>query len=84
MSISAADSPSIRTLIAQVGSIAEVDIRTQDRLSEDLRIDSLDMAALLLDIEQFYGVVVDGPTVQLISTVGQLEALVGKSLGGRP
>jgi acyl carrier protein len=51
-------------------------IQPQERLTEDLRIDSLAMAALLLDIEDAFGVVIDADALSRIETVADMEKAV--------
>lgn len=66
----------VRRLVAEACAVNPQEIGTHDRLVEDLRIDSLEMAALLLAIDQALGVSLDATSVHRVSTVAQLEAAV--------
>lgn len=67
----------VRPLIALVtGSIAVADIRHGDRLVEDLGMDSLEVADLLVAIEERFDVVISAEVLAGARTVGELEATV--------
>lgn len=67
----------LRPLIAAVtGSVAVADIRPGDRLVEDLDLDSLEMADLLVAIEECTGVVITGEALAGVRTVAELESAV--------
>ena len=69
----------VRPLIALVtGSIAAADIRRGDRLVEDLGMDSLEIADLLVTIEEQFDVVISADTLAGARTVAELEAAVGR------
>jgi acyl carrier protein len=53
-------------------------VRTHERLVEDLGIDSLDMADLLVGIENNLGVVIDAEALASIQTVMHLEDAVAE------
>lgn len=75
------DPPShdVRPLIAVVtGSIAAADIRRGDRLVEDLGMDSLEVADLLVAIEEQFDVVISAETLGGARTVAELEDAVGR------
>lgn len=62
-------------LIAQVANACgrgPETIQASDRLVQDLRLDSLELAGLLLDIEKEHGVSLDASTVQSLVTVAHL------------
>ena len=64
-------------MIATVtGSVAAMDIHRGDRLVEDLCMDSLEIADLLVTIEERFGVVVTAHALAGSRTVGDLEAAV--------
>jgi len=50
------------------------------RLHEDLGVDSLDMAGLLIDIEKHFGVVLTAHMLASISTVSELTDAVERLL----
>lgn len=67
----------VRQLIAVVtGSVAAMDIHRGDRLVEDLGMDSLEVADLLVAIEERFGVVISADALAGSRTVGELEAAV--------
>lgn len=67
----------LRQLIAAVtGTLSAPDISGGDRLHEDVGLDSLEMAELLVGIEGRFGVVVSAPLLATLETVSDLEALV--------
>ena len=69
----------VRPLIAVVtGSIAAADIRRGDRLVEDLGMDSLEVADLLVAIEEQFDVVISADTLGGARTVAELEDAVGR------
>lgn len=73
------DTPSadVRQLIVRVtGSIAAGDISPGDRLLEDLGMDSLEIADLLVAIEERFGVVITADALAGTRTVAELEAAV--------
>ncbi|WP_349985369.1 acyl carrier protein [Stenotrophomonas sp. WHRI 8082] len=69
----------LRPLIAVVtGSVAAADIRPGDRLVEDLGLDSLEIADLLVAIEERTGMVITGEALAGARTVAELESAVGR------
>ncbi|QNR97288.1 acyl carrier protein [Stenotrophomonas sp. 169] len=67
----------LRPLIAVVtGSVAVADIRPGDRLVEDLGLDSLEIADLLVAIEERTGVVITAEALAGARTVAELESAV--------
>jgi len=79
--VSRPDGPThdVRPLIALVtGSIVAADIRRGDRLVEDLGMDSLEIADLLVTIEEQFDVVISADTLAGARTVAELEAAVGR------
>ncbi|KRG76649.1 hypothetical protein ABB28_02295 [Stenotrophomonas chelatiphaga] len=77
--MSGPDTPAsgVRPLIALVtGSIAVADIRHGDRLVEDLGMDSLEIADLLVEIEERFEVVITVDALAGARTVAELEATV--------
>jgi acyl carrier protein len=55
----------------------EVPIRAETRLVDDLAIDSLDLVAIVLGIQEDFDVVIDEDAVQHLSCVGDLADQVG-------
>ncbi|MDR6092757.1 acyl carrier protein [Stenotrophomonas sp. SORGH_AS_0321] len=79
--MSGSDTPAndLRPLIARVtGSIAAADIRGGDRLVEDLGMDSLEIADLLVAIEEQFEVVISADTLAGARTVAELEATLSR------
>ena len=77
--MSRADAPAggVTQLIALVtGSVAAGDISPGDRLREDLGMDSLEIADLLVTIEERTGVVITADALAGARTVAELEAAV--------
>jgi len=54
------------------------DLRSDLRIKEDLRADSLDVVELIMSIEDKYGITVDDSAIAEIKTVGDLVAFVNK------
>jgi acyl carrier protein len=84
MTLQCPSQPFVRALVAQACELTVQDVRAQDRLVEDLRIDSLELAGLLVDIETTCGVVIDAAVVQRLRTVADLEAAVRERGAARP
>lgn len=78
MNLALSAQPLVRALIANVCGIPLQDVRTHERLVEDLGIDSLDMADLLVGIENNLGVVIDAEALASIQTVMHLEDAVAE------
>ncbi|MEN5426505.1 phosphopantetheine-binding protein [Stenotrophomonas pennii] len=77
MSGSDETSTGVRQLIALVtGSVSAMDIHRGDRRVEDLRMDSLEMADLLVTIEERFDVVITADALAGARTVAELEATV--------
>lgn len=67
----------VRPLIALVtGTVAVTEINPGDRLLEDLRMDSLEIADLLVAIEERFDVVITADALAGARTVAELEATV--------
>lgn len=73
----------LRVLVADASGMAPQQVGMHDRLVEDLRIDSLEMAGMLVQIENDLGIALDAGTVQSIQTVQQLETAVAKCMAER-
>ncbi len=71
------------TLIAAAGGSPAAAIRPGLRLHEDIGVDSLEMAGLLVDIENHFGVVVTSERLEHIHTVGELASTVQQLLQSR-
>lgn len=70
-------STGVRPLIALVtGTVAGADINPGDRLVEDLGMDSLEIADLLVTIEERFDVVITADALAGARTVAELEATV--------
>lgn len=68
--------PALIELIERQVDTALHPVQAPHRLVEDLRLDSLDMASLLVDIELHHHVVVDAATLAITRTVADLQAAV--------
>lgn len=67
----------VKPLIARVtGSIAAEDIGPGDRLLQDLGMDSLEIADLLVMIEERFDVIITADALAGSRTVAELEAVV--------
>lgn len=67
----------LKQLIAKVtGTTLAEDIRLGDRLHEDVGLDSLEMADLLVAIESQFGVVITAPMLADVQTVADLESAI--------
>lgn len=73
-----ASSQSLIALVAKACGRAPGTVQTGDRLVQDLRLDSLELAGLLLDIENAHGVSLDASTVQNLVTVAHLIDAVAR------
>jgi acyl carrier protein len=58
------------------------EIRPSDRLGEDLGMDSLEVADLLVSIETHFGVVITAPMLAHIRTVADLESAIALATCG--
>ena len=56
----------------------DVPIRAETKLVEDLAIDSLDLVAVILQVQDDFDVVIDEDAVQHLCFVGDLAALVAE------
>lgn len=63
-------------LIAAASDMAAAAVRPGARLHEDLGIDSLEMAALLVDIEHHFAVVITSDVLEKVHTVDDLHAAI--------
>jgi len=63
-------------LIAAATDTAAAAVRRGARLHEDLGMDSLEMAALLVDIESHFGVVITSDVLETVHTVDDLHAAI--------
>lgn len=70
-------------LIAVAAGSAATAISPGLRLHEDLGVDSLDLAGLLVDIENHFGVVVTADRLDHVHTVGELASTVQQLLHAR-
>ena len=52
------------------------EVLAHTRLREDLHLDSIEMAELLIDIEDNHGVTLDADVLATVQTVAELEAAV--------
>jgi len=68
--------PSIATLVAHASGRCPLHVAAGDRLVEDLRLDSMDVAGLFIDIENVHGVILPPEVVKSIRTVADLDAAV--------
>lgn len=59
------------------------EVLAQSRLREDLHLDSMEMAELLIDIEDSHGVTLDAVELAKVQTVAELEAAVTQRQPGR-
>jgi len=70
-------------LLAQRFAVPAQTLGPGHRLVEDLEIDSLEMADLLLDIEDRFGVVLGSSVVLSLQTVGDVQKAVRESVQAR-
>ncbi|NIJ70766.1 phosphopantetheine-binding protein [Xanthomonas sp. 60] len=63
-------------LIAAAADTVAAEVRPGARLHEDLGVDSLEMAALLVDIEHHFGVVITSDMLETVHTVDDLHAAI--------
>lgn len=59
------------------------EVLAHTRLREDLHLDSMEMAELLIDIEDSHGVTLDAAELATVQTVAELEAAVTQCQPGR-
>jgi len=74
----------LKRMILAATDMAAGQVTGGDRLHEDLGIDSLEMAGLLIDIENHFGVVLTAQMLASISTVSELTAAVERLLREAP
>lgn len=69
----------VKTAVADELRVEEAEIGYQTRLVEDLGVDSLDMAGLLVALEDFFIAPPDAEAVRCARHVGDLYVLVAAS-----
>jgi acyl carrier protein len=74
----------IRTALAQHLKRDVAKIRPEDRLREDLGLDSLAMIELLFKIEEHFDLEIPNEDLSRITTVADVTAYVEEKLGGAP
>lgn len=66
-------------IVRKIGKVpADRPIETSTRLVEDLGIDSLDLVAVFLQVQDDFDVVIEDDDVPLLKTVADLAAYVGR------
>jgi acyl carrier protein len=64
---------SVRSISAKA---REATITSNSRLSEDLGLDSLDLVAVILRLQDHYGIEIDPDEISAVTRVGDLVSLV--------
>ncbi len=71
--------PQTIDLVRELGKVAPTVLITADtRFVEDLGIDSLDLVAIFLGVQDRFDVIVDDNDVARIKTIGDLVAYIGQ------
>jgi len=70
----------IKKVIADQLGIEEDKITPESSLVEDLKADSLDVAALLLELEEQYEIEIDEEDLDTLRTVGDIVSYVEKKV----
>lgn len=73
------DFEKLREIIIDVAGVAEDEIKEDTRFVDDLQLDSLDLAQIIMGIEQEYDVTVDPEVAQKVVTVGDALELIKKA-----
>ncbi len=68
----------IKSIIAKQLRINKEDIKNTDRLIEDLGADSLEMAEVLMTIEEKFGLYITDEEIEKIKTVGDIANYLDK------
>jgi acyl carrier protein len=66
----------VRTIIRTLSPYDEHEITTDDRLVEDLGLNSITLVQLSVTLEHEFGLTVSPEQAATVSTVGELESLV--------
>lgn len=74
----------LAAIVRSVGKLASTAVvHAESRFVEDLGIDSLDLVALFLEIQDRYGVVIEDEQIGSIQRVGDLLRLISEAHGSR-
>lgn len=73
-----------RHVIAHLVQRAPDDVRPGDRLVEDLALDSLDFASLLVSLEDRFGIAIQARQLRHVHTVADLQAMIGAQMDPAP
>lgn len=82
MSLESPLASTVSGIIRRVGKVpAERRIASESRLVDDLGIDSLDLVAVYLDIQDATGVIIEDEDIARLQTVGDVVAYVQARAG---
>ena len=72
----------IKSVIAEQLGVDEANITAETRLIEDLNADSLDLAAMVLDLEEQYDIEIPDEDLEKLTTIGKVvDYLKAKGYG---
>ncbi|MEM9820012.1 MAG: acyl carrier protein [Bacteroidota bacterium] len=63
-----------------VDKTALADVSMEDHLSHDLHIDSFNIVEIVLDVEEYFGVIMDDEAISQMETFGNCFNILKKSL----
>jgi acyl carrier protein len=69
----------VRTIIRTLSPYDEPEVAADDRLVEDLGLNSITLVQLSVTLEHEFGLTIDPEQAATVTTVGELESLVAAS-----
>jgi acyl carrier protein len=66
----------IKSVIAEQLGVDEASITAETRLIEDLNADSLDLAAMVLDLEEQYDIEIPDEDLEKLTTIGTIAEYI--------
>ena len=66
----------VMEIIAEQLGIDATDITLESRLTEDLKADSIDIVALIMDLESEYGIEISDEELLTLKTVGDVVTFI--------
>lgn len=68
----------IKEKIADMLNVNPAEVKAESNLITDLKADSMDIATLLFEVEEQYGIEIDEDDLESLKTVGDIVAYIEK------
>ncbi len=68
----------IKEKIADMLNVSPAEVNAESNLITDLKADSMDIATLLFEVEEQYGIEIDEDDLESLKTVGDIVAYIEK------